>query len=1522
MLYFPMDFGELNIDGLIDTGALSSAIPEADLRKIRLLAPQSILNEGPPPEFQIMVANGQLEAPIATVELQFEVGDITFREKFIVMTNLTSPLIGLLFLQRNSTILDMRQGILNFPFFSMQLKNEDRTYPNVIEPIINPVDTILQPGKRTTIWVKSQIYTENEATGIIQPSPLLENDEDLLICPAISSTQNNKHMVQISNFLDHPYTLKKGTHMANFSILTPEQTKHIRPVNPTSVRHLLNNNHDDAIHYINSLLKTSKPDEVNETYWFPTPQNPGNEKEHTPIQTRILNELRELEQLEKLNPLANSDSRNQFLSNFDWTNSTLQRDAKQAVENLLVEFHDIFARHRFDIGINTEFKVQLTPLDNRPAYSQSLPAPINLKDDILVELALLHKYGIITTLPFSKYASPIFAQRKPNGKLRLLVDLRKINTLIADDYINNNHPVSTLTDAAQHMAGKNLFCKLDCSQAYHCLQMADQQSIELLAFNFASRTFAYRRLAQGLSRSLSAFSSFIREYLDPVIKADQCAQYVDDIGIAANTPEQLIKNLRAVFQCLRKAGLKLSMIKCHFGVQEVDFLGRTITTKGVAPQKQKIARFLEKVKFPRSKKALQRYIGFLNYYRNYIPRLAERLTPFFQLLKATDAKTKIPITPDIMKEFREINEALDRCCQLALRQPLPGKQLVLMTDASFQAAGYAVLIEDDPNQKFTSTRKTYAPIAYGSKTYSPSQIKMSIYAKEFLAIYMAFKEFGHIFWGATKPVIIMTDSKSVTRFFQTKMIPPPLWNACDFVLQFNFTIAHIPGKMNTAADFLSRLEMDPNEKIILKIREDIPTKPIEVNIESTGIAQEEQVFSDPTDQQETTENELWQRKEEVRNAIPNEPPVITVSCYYTNDLHKDTTIVNIAQLTKPSRILIEQDSDPTLLNFKREMLGLPFDEQILLNDARYMHYSRNKKRIIIKDDILYRQYYNDIGEVSHLQVLLPGQLLKVLLQSLHGTAGKHPGISKMMQEIRQKYYFPSIAPYVRNWVRDCEICIHDKRINNTRITPELIHIPEWDLGPEDLMQIDLLPELPPSGGYENIITAIDVFSRYAFAYPVSNPTAVNTAKVIIDIMTRHAYLPTLIITDKGSVFVSQVIHEVAEILGINLKHATTKHAQTIGVLERAHATIKTSLKMASGEYRKQWHKYLPIAILNYNTTYHSSIDCEPSRVFHGRVPHNILDHKLGLRFNPNITPTTDFAEELLRRTKILYDKTKKNVMQSYIKYKRYYDKKAKASPLKEKDHCFILQPKADHQGSKIPFRDFRWIGPYLVEKLLPNNNYIVRKLNTNKTQILHRIRLRKYNPEKPPEDNYSEVQWQTDDNIVVPQDDLYTIAWEAEFGGHLFDMPIIYTDPNAIDFDESHTQGPDTVIVPRSYHHDPSDGQIRETCPISDPSLPQTLMPKLNGQNQDIETTIDLTPNDDSEQTDEPNTDTETTCEPIPQPPLRLCDTPTTLEINDPTTENIPQIEPSHSRGAKYNLRPNPNPNYSEIYRYWCAQKF
>ena len=167
-------------------------------------------------------------------------------------------------------------------------------------------------------------------------------------------------------------------------------------------------------------------------------------------------------------------------------------------------------------------------------------------------------------------------------------------------------------------------------------------------------------------------------------------------------------------------------MKCQFG--------RAITPEGVTPQKLKNTTFLEKFKFSRSEKYQQRYIGFLNYYKNYIPRLAARLISFFHLFKTTDVKDQISITLELVNDFQSLNNTLDIRCQLAVTQPLPKEQLVLMTDASFQTAGYAVLTENDPNRKYTSRRKTNEPVVYWSKTYVPFQIKMSKYTKAFSAI--------------------------------------------------------------------------------------------------------------------------------------------------------------------------------------------------------------------------------------------------------------------------------------------------------------------------------------------------------------------------------------------------------------------------------------------------------------------------------------------------------------------------------------------------------------------------------------------------------------------------------------------------------------------------------------------------------------------------------------------------------------------------------------------------------------------
>ena len=125
----------------------------------------------------------------------------------------------------------------------------------------------------------------------------------------------------------------------------------------------------DLITYLTELLRTNKQDQQTNTFWFPTPENPGNTQEHTPIQTRILKELRELQLNEKRNPKADIESRMEFLKRFDWTDTLLTETEKQAFEDILVEFHDIFVRHRLDIEMNTEFKLRLTPKDDKAVYT-------------------------------------------------------------------------------------------------------------------------------------------------------------------------------------------------------------------------------------------------------------------------------------------------------------------------------------------------------------------------------------------------------------------------------------------------------------------------------------------------------------------------------------------------------------------------------------------------------------------------------------------------------------------------------------------------------------------------------------------------------------------------------------------------------------------------------------------------------------------------------------------------------------------------------------------------------------------------------------------------------------------------------------------------------------------------------------------------------------------------------------------------------------------------------------------------
>ena len=711
ILYVPLQFDKYENHALIDTAAIQSAMSEAELRKIITAYPEAILQELHPPNFKIQIANGNLVPVRKQVLLRFHIAGKVFEEKFLILPTMGTILIGMSIFEKYSVNLDIKNHLVHLPNHMMSMQVRQQENNRFKTSLIN-----LCSSNRTVIpllhQVMIQVHSDADislATGTVEGSPAFMRKTCLLVSPALVDLDEGKTTIPVTNPDNHTFTLDANTTMAHFRIPTPNnQAANITPM-PVEHLNLITKYPDEAEAVINQLLVN--PD-MKSTKWYPTPETCSEPDKLNAIERRIYDEILTLRELEKLDPSQSDEQRKNFLKNFTWDDSLLTPSQRLQVEELLVKY--------------------------------KLPTPTILKDDLLVELALMQEYGIITTLPHSKYSSPIFAQRKPNGKLRILVDLRRINHLIKNDYSEHNHPVTTIADAAQHMAGKKYFCKLDCSQAYHCIPMADEQSVQLLSFNFGSRTFAFLRLAQGLNRSLSAFTSVIREYLNPLVKADRCAQYVDDIGIAAHTPEELITNLELVFQQLDKAGLKISMGNCENGQKQIEYLGKTISSTGIAPIEKRVTDYLNKLKPPNSVKSLQRYLGFVNSYRTYIPRLADKTCCLKELIKK-DVPFKL--SQQHKDAIFEINENLLKATKVSLNLPLPDKQLVIMCDASEHAVGYVLLIEDyaDP-----SAKQTYAPVSFGSKKVQGGQMSLTTYAKEFLAMHFAFDEFGHILWGAKK----------------------------------------------------------------------------------------------------------------------------------------------------------------------------------------------------------------------------------------------------------------------------------------------------------------------------------------------------------------------------------------------------------------------------------------------------------------------------------------------------------------------------------------------------------------------------------------------------------------------------------------------------------------------------------------------------------------------------------------------------------------------------------------------------
>ena len=183
-----------------------------------------------------------------------------------------------------------------------------------------------------------------------------------------------------------------------------------------------------------------------------------------------------------------------------------------------------------------------------------------------------------------------------------------------------------------------------------------------------------------------------------------------------------------------------------------------------------------------------------------------------------------------------------------------------------------------------------------------------------------------------------------------------------------------------------------------------------MNVQSADVSEEEQAFF--TEGGDETEEQTWERKRMSRERQKVDETATQIDAKSENNVD---VITNFTQkLRRSNQILLEQTKDPILLQLKMKIQNEEYSEEILQQDIRYKQYLNNLDGIVLKDQVIPREYYNETCKIKYHQILLPKHLLKKLLLALHGTAHKHPGIFKMLHENRQKSHYPGMGRRLRN----------------------------------------------------------------------------------------------------------------------------------------------------------------------------------------------------------------------------------------------------------------------------------------------------------------------------------------------------------------------------------------------------------------------------------------------------------------------------------------------------------------------------
>lgn len=386
----------------------------------------------------------------------------------------------------------------------------------------------------------------------------------------------------------------------------------------------------------------------------------------------------------------------------------------------------------------------------------------------------------------SPLGAGFFFVEKKDKTLRPCIDFRGLNNIT----IKNKYPLPLISSAFEPLQGATVFTKLDLRNAYHLVRIKDGDEWKT-AFNTPLGHFEYLVMPFGLTNAPAVFQALVNDVLRDFLNRFLFV-YLDDILIFSHSMEEHKSHVRQVLQRLLENKLFVKAEKCEFHVRSVSFLGYIIEDGRVKADPSKISAVAE-WPTPTTRKQLQRFLGFANFYRRFIKDYSKLAAP---LTKLTSTSIPFVWTPDAARALEDLKQRF--VSAPILLQPDPTRQFIVEVDASEIGVG-AVL-----SQRSIEDQKLH-PCAFFSRRLSPAERNYDVGNRELLGVKLALEEWRHWLEGAEQPFIVWTDHKNLSYVRQAKRLNSRQARWALFFGRFNFTLTYRPGSRNLKPDALSRL---------------------------------------------------------------------------------------------------------------------------------------------------------------------------------------------------------------------------------------------------------------------------------------------------------------------------------------------------------------------------------------------------------------------------------------------------------------------------------------------------------------------------------------------------------------------------------------------------------------------------------------------------------------------------------------------------------------------------------------------